>query len=424
MTKPDLEVFLLKNRIDRDLWEASGLSWDTLASIGDDFERQVPHLEAAATLLANIIQRFPAVHSVRWRVKDQDHLLAKIIRKCAEGNEKYKIISSENYGEIITDLIGIRALHLFKSDFIGINESILRSFVLKDKPVVYVREGDDAQFCQQCSDIGFEVKPHPKGYRSIHYVITTQPLKHRIHLELQVRTIFEEGWSEIDHMVRYPNYSDDVQLAYLLTIFNRMAGSADEMGGFVRVLADQLNETKNQLEDATREKDESLAKAEAALEQLATVKNGAPNDQIVTLQRELKNIKAASHPATSGNSYNAVTLFSISSELASRLKAAVDSIDDPVGVKAAMKAIKDPGGIKAAIDAIDDPGGVKAAMKAIKDPGGIKAAIDAIDDPGGVKATIKAIEDPGGIRAAMDAINDPGGVKAAIRSIKGTGDPT
>lgn len=395
MTKPDLEVFLLKNRIDHDQWEASGLKWDNLIAIGEDFEKQIPHLEAAATLLANIIQRFTAVHSVRWRVKDRDHLLAKIIRKCAEGNEKYKSISSENYGDVITDLIGIRALHLFKSDFIDINDSILRSFVLKDQPVVYIREGDDAQFCEQCSDIGFEVKPHPKGYRSIHYVITTQPLKHRTHVELQVRTIFEEGWSEIDHIVRYPNYSEDVQLAYLLTIFNRMAGSADEMGGFVRVLADQLNETKIQLEDAIREKDESLAKAEAALEQLANVKNGAPNDQIIALQRELKNIKAASHPVQVGDAFKTVKFLSVSNELTSRLKAAVDAMDDPGGVKAAMKAIKDPGGIKAAMEAIDDPGGVKAAMKAIKDPGGIKAAMEAIDDPGGLKAAMKDINSRG-----------------------------
>ena len=451
MSQNTLNEFLTENRISIETWEESNLEWDELSSIGDDYEKQIPHLEATASLLANIIQRFNSVHSVRWRVKDKDHLLSKIIRKCAEGSEKYRNISKENYSDIITDLIGIRALHLFKAEFLKINESILNSLDLKDTPIVYIREGDDPQLSQQYTDIGFVVQSHPKGYRSIHYVISTQPFKHRIYVELQVRTIFEEGWSEIDHIVRYPNYSDDAQLEYLLTIFNRMSGSADEMGGFVRLLADNLNNAKIRLDNTIRERDESIAKAEAALEQLAAVKNNATeSEQIAALQKELQKLKVPP-PGTiilnrdtgvvqvlgllgrigevSGSVSNAIKSFDDSGfkatlkaiESSAGVKAAMKALEDPGGVKDAMKAIQDPGGIKAAMKAIEDPGGVKAAMKVIQDPGGIKAAMKAIEDPGGAKDAMKAIQDPGGIKAAMKAVEDPGGVKAAMKAIQDPG---
>ena len=414
-----LEKFLLDNRIDQEQWELSGLQWTVLAAIGEDYEKQVPQLEATASLLANIIQRFSAVHSVRWRVKDVEHLLAKIVRKCAEGKEKYKNISSENYSEIVTDQIGIRALHLFKADFLKINTFILESFVLKDTPVAYVRIGDDPQFSKDCADVGFAVEPHPKGYRSIHYVITTQPFKYPIHVELQVRTIFEEGWSEIDHIIRYPNYSDDVQLAYLLTIFNRMAGNADEIGGFIRILAGVLEEAKTQLADALREKDESLAKAESALEKLARKTAPADDDQIKAVKQELNKLKTVPTQIkhSSFDLLQYVAEHGITGIKADNFKDYLKSIDDPGGVKAFIKSVEDPGSLKTILKDIEDPGGVKAFIKSVEDPGSLKTMLKDIDDPGGVKAFIKSVEDPGGLKTILKDIEDPGGVKSALKGL-------
>ena len=341
------------------------------------------------------------MHSVRWRIKDVEHLLAKIIRKRIDGNKKYDDICVENYSDVITDLIGIRALHLFKTDFETINKSINSSFVLKEKTVVYVREGDDSTFKQQCSDLGFSVEVHPNGYRSIHYVLKTQPLQRLILVELQVRTIFEEGWSEIDHIVRYPNYSDDAQLAYLLTIFNRMAGNADEMAGFVRALAEaqrdskaqlddakaQLDDALHQLSDAWRKNGESLAKDESVPEKVAT--NNAP---IEAVQDALQ-----------------------------YLKSRIEAMEDPGGIKAYLKSIEGSAGIRAQLRAIEDPGGIKAMMKEVEDPGGIKALMKEVEDPGGIKALIKEAEDPGGIKALMKEVEDPGGIKALMKNMKNQG---
>lgn len=287
-----LDDFLHRNRISKEEWDSSKMKWEDLRAIGMDHESNSAHLEETASLMANVIQRFAKVHSVRWRVKDTEHLMAKIVRKRSEGGDKYENITVKNYKDIVTDLIGIRALHLFKVDFRDIDAYIRSCFELAEQPIAYIRDGDDQALSLRYQEAEFEVKNHPKGYRSIHYVATTQPLKQRILVEVQVRTIFEEGWSEIDHTLRYPNYSDNVQVEYLLAILNRLAGSADELGGFAQVLAHLLSEHEEELNQAKIARDESIKKMEEALEQLAVAKSDkAASARVVEVRRELEKLK-------------------------------------------------------------------------------------------------------------------------------------
>src|SRR5450830_1768483 len=146
MGQDGLVEFLSRNNISNEDWVSTGLKWDELSLIATNYEKEIPHLEAAAALLANIIQKFDSVHSVRWRVKDKDHLLYKIFRKCFDNIDKYKNISEDNYREIVTDLIGIRAMHLFKDDIYIIDKAVTNIFSLRETAVVYVRKGDDEQF--------------------------------------------------------------------------------------------------------------------------------------------------------------------------------------------------------------------------------------------------------------------------------------
>jgi hypothetical protein len=104
----------------------------------------------------------------------------------------------------------------------------------------------------------------PLVVNSVHYLILSRPAK-AIHVtELQVRTVFEEGWSEIDHQVRYPRVNDDPLLAQFITIFNRLAGSADEMGSFLKILSVHLAEQETrraEFEQRLSSKEEALNKA-------------------------------------------------------------------------------------------------------------------------------------------------------------------
>jgi ppGpp synthetase/RelA/SpoT-type nucleotidyltranferase len=290
--KASLDVFLERNRIDRADWTKSAIDWELLQAIAADHESQLDRLRDSAELSARAIQRFPAVHSVRWRVKDTEHLLEKIVRKRSEGQEKYLNIDVGNYFEAVTDLVGLRALHLFKDDCFTIYEDLKKNWTASEA-TAYIREGDPQDLTTRFRDQGLAVKEHPAGYRSVHYVCSTQLLPRKVIAEIQVRTIFEEGWSEIDHRVRYPNFSDNQHVAYFLTIFNRLAGSADEMGTFVQGLTDALEEFDSKLTTANQQKVAALTAMENILGNLEAMKkqDADANKKIATLQQEVEKLK-------------------------------------------------------------------------------------------------------------------------------------
>jgi ppGpp synthetase/RelA/SpoT-type nucleotidyltranferase len=290
-----LENFLKSQNISQKMWDDSQADWEMLKEIGEDHDARSESLRAKASYFASAFQSIPGVHSVRWRIKDTDNLLAKIIRKKADQSEKYKSISPENYHTIVADLIGVRILHLFKHDYEIIDKSIREEWELNETPIHYIREGDTLP--QDFKKELFEEKPHPEGYRSIHYVLKTLPTIRLCLAEVQVRTIFEEGWSEIDHKIRYPNFSDNPLVNYFLTIFNRMAGSADEMGTFVKELSVAFTLNDIQTENLTKERDETLIKIDNLVTELADAKGVGKEYQetIKKLQSDIQQLKENSN---------------------------------------------------------------------------------------------------------------------------------
>ena len=304
--KLTIEKFLEISQIDLDTWDKAKIDWLELKSIAIDHKMEYSHLENSAELFAKEMQKFTGVHSVRWRVKDPVHLAEKIVRKRADNNPKYSDISVENYFERITDLVGVRALHLFKENCFEIDSAINNLWTLIEPTVAYIRNGDSEEMKNKFKEKGFEVKDHPAGYRSIHYVIESTPLKRKIITEIQVRTIFEEGWSEIDHTIRYPNFSDNELVGYFLEIFNRMAGSADDMGGFVLGLVATLSRFESEIGVITKEKEANFQHMEQALSQLDNIKkqDDETKQSLATLKMELSKLKEAKNeiaPSSIGN---------------------------------------------------------------------------------------------------------------------------
>ncbi len=300
MEKNSLAYFKSQNNISEELWNSSGCDWETLCGIANDFESNNEILSRSAEFFARVIQTFSGVHSVRWRVKDVSHLLEKIVRKKSAKEKKYENISVENYSEIVTDLIGIRALHLFKDEYLAIDLSIRQNWSTIETPVIYIREGDIKPTSEFSKRNSFKVKLHPAGYRSVHYVLESSPLKKRVIAELQVRTIFEEGWSEIDHKIRYPNFTNDDSVNSFLAIFNRLAGSADEMGTFVKGLVLSLKEYSEEssiiqaeLNAVQADRDEAYREMEKITKELSRTKDISQSDKekIVNLQREIERSK-------------------------------------------------------------------------------------------------------------------------------------
>ncbi|SMY34071.1 RelA/SpoT domain-containing protein [Photobacterium andalusiense] len=280
------DEFLHNNRISQQQWQDSPITWPILKAIGLCHEQRTDALNLTAESYARIIQQCSHVHSVRWRVKNPQHLMEKIVRKTQPHSPTFKAkylgINQYNYDEIVTDLIGVRALHLYKDDGLAIHDYLMDRWQYEEPPVYYVRSGDDEVFAELPQDI--KVKIHPAGYRSLHYVFGSELQQRRIFTEVQVRTIFEEAWTEIDHKIRYPNFSTNTEICSFLLIFNRLVGSADEMGSFVKQLAIEAEQRQQALTASENLTENSAGNMEPLFQKLSEGTKKQDDSQLVIEQ--------------------------------------------------------------------------------------------------------------------------------------------
>ncbi|MDH4330290.1 MAG: addiction module component [Candidatus Moranbacteria bacterium] len=256
--------FLGKYNINEEDFEKTKIKWSDLMAIRKDYEKYKKKLNPIAKYIAENLGEVESVCYVRHRVKRTDDLIAKIIRKKIKDPNR-KNVTVKNYKRQITDLIGIRALHLLKKDWESIGDFILKNWELYETPNIKMRKGDNVSYYSKAIESGkYRKEEHKESYRSVHFLIQSRPDKEMYVSEIQVRTIFEEAWSEIDHKVRYPNDTDDELVNRFLKIFNNLAGSADEMGSYVVSLKENLKENEKE----KTEKDERLGSYEKKIKAL------------------------------------------------------------------------------------------------------------------------------------------------------------
>ncbi|WP_297489139.1 GTP pyrophosphokinase [uncultured Cetobacterium sp.] len=253
--KINREEFFKSFGITDEYFKSTELNWEELIKIYEDYTELVPYLEKEAEHILSKLIDTEGVHSVRRRVKRPIHLIEKIIRKGKKYSERG--ITVNNYKEIVTDLIGIRVLHLFKDDWKCIHGEITKLWDTKETPQINIRRGDYniPDLKNNIQDLNCEIIVRDHGYRSIHYLVGV-PItkKDEALVEIQVRTVFEEAWSEIDHLMRYPYDIDNPVITEYLAIFNRIVGSADEMGMFIKKMKKEFSNGKG-MDDNCRELD-------------------------------------------------------------------------------------------------------------------------------------------------------------------------
>lgn len=169
----------------------------------------------------------PVIHSVRYRIKDRDHLREKITRKSEE--KKIQITPSNLFSEI-TDITGVRVLHLHKYQFESIHATITKQvadqfWYLAEPPVAYTWDPELQTFYD---GLGIATKFKESQYTSVHYVV--RPNKDQPFMcEIQVRTLFEEAWGEIDHFLNYPKMSSDVACIEQLKVLSKIVGAGTRL---------------------------------------------------------------------------------------------------------------------------------------------------------------------------------------------------
>ncbi|WP_125154028.1 RelA/SpoT domain-containing protein [Clostridium rectalis] len=245
--------------------------WSNLNDIYNDFNRYKDTYETQCDFISDILRTHDKIHSVKSRVKDGERLIEKIIRKTPSRKAKYGDefqFTLHNYKEEINDLIGIRAIHIFKQDWEDIHEFILKTWKVIEI-TANVREGDDTR---RFEELNIQIQSRKSGYRSVHYLIEFFPTNQRVIAEIQVRTIFEEGYGEIDHQLRYSHREIPEVLALNLLLFNRISGSADEMASFINLLNENWCEMEDKYKRVIEYKNKEIEKLNNQIESLKKYK--------------------------------------------------------------------------------------------------------------------------------------------------------
>jgi ppGpp synthetase/RelA/SpoT-type nucleotidyltranferase len=258
--------FLARHRLAAQDLECCAIDWNALEAIYFDFMDYAATYQTQAEFIASTLRTHPQIHSVKSRIKEPDRLLEKIIRKTPQRQLTRAAdfqFTLENYKDEITDLIGIRIIHLFKEDWEEIHNFITTTWHVMEI-TANVRDGDDTT---RFEELAIKLHSRKSGYRSVHYLIEFFPTNQRVIAEIQVRTIFEEGYGEIDHQLRYCHKEIPAILASNLLLFNRIAGSSDEMASFIHLLNKNLIEIQDQYDTVLQKKDAEIKRLSELLQE-------------------------------------------------------------------------------------------------------------------------------------------------------------
>jgi putative GTP pyrophosphokinase len=193
------------------------------------FERFMGYVQ---TLFSKAEALRPYIHSMKWRIKNPDHLKDKLnrqVKKCRELNKRF-VVTRENLFKEVTDLVGYRILHLHTTQIDDINKIILalltqENYVLIEGPIARTWDSESTAYFKS---IGIETKDTGRMYTSVHYIFKANR-RALPTCELQVRTLAEEVWGEVDHMINYPHPSPITACREQIKVLARVTSSCSRL---------------------------------------------------------------------------------------------------------------------------------------------------------------------------------------------------
>jgi len=169
---------------------------------------------------------FPIIHSVRSRFKDADHLRDKIIRKQKKG----EAVDKTNLFTKVNDLIGVRLLHLYQDQFPEIHNELNSKITSGDWAFVESPKAFtwDPESEKHYKKLGIATELKDTFYTSVHYVIKPNN-DNPVCCEIQVRTLFEEIWGEIDHTINYPYPTESIACKEQLRVLSKLVSTGTRL---------------------------------------------------------------------------------------------------------------------------------------------------------------------------------------------------
>ena len=185
-------------KLDRQRIDAAVARFVESRSLFEGFSQALMAYFQADARLARCIQ------FMKHRIKDTDRLRQKLVRKALQG----KIIDATNLFDRITDLAGIRIIHLHTEQMREIHAAILGIVSEYQMALVVPPAANcwDVEFEQLFAEFGIETVSRDTMYTTVHYVIQANQ-RTKVTCEVQVRTLMDEVWGEVSHRVNYPEES-------------------------------------------------------------------------------------------------------------------------------------------------------------------------------------------------------------------------
>lgn len=169
---------------------------DAQKRILGEYDNQRDHYNECLEYVRTLIKKFLddediQYHEINGRIKERDSLKNKIISK-----DKYVDLSE------ITDICGIRIITYFSDDVDKIATLLSKEFQLDEENSIDKRKSKD---------------PTKFGYVSLHYILQLDKIRsnlpenkkfRNLKFEVQIRTILQHAWAEIEHDFGYKSEKD------------------------------------------------------------------------------------------------------------------------------------------------------------------------------------------------------------------------
>ena len=212
----DKDLFLKKYGLTNTSIEEALLTWSNLEEIYEDYLTRLNNYKNILLNFTNKLSDISGLKYIHQRVKDPEHLLEKIIRKKL-------IVDKNNYRDKITDILACKIIYLYKTDWPEIHKWIINNFGsnLHERPKVYTIKSEEAFY----KDKDVEIILRDTYYQSVHYLVEFSDVK----IEIQVRSIYQEAWGEIDHQLRYPYEVNNPVLNDFSKLLNELTIVSDKL---------------------------------------------------------------------------------------------------------------------------------------------------------------------------------------------------
>lgn len=172
------------------------------------------------------------VHSAKQRTKDPEHLRAKLFRKLHKSNtlsEPFDI-TVENLFNRVNDLAGFRIIHLHTRQAKEIHDELVVIFdeqrwILVEGPIAKTWDDESRAYFRS---LGWQTEDSESMYTSVHYVVQPNS-RSELTCEIQVRTLMEEVWGEVDHTINYPIQSTSQSCREQIKVLARLTSSCSRL---------------------------------------------------------------------------------------------------------------------------------------------------------------------------------------------------